>query len=158
MMSEIALSPNEVRRIVSYCSEEVRRQQDGPLHVGYMVDAWMNAIEHQYRGLGIDLVTIENWGRLVAPDDNSMGFRDGDVYIGGRFAVRVSEMHEQMDRWMAMLTDMTALEAYKEFEFTHPFFDGNGRTGKIILNYINGSLLDPIFPPADLFGYPITNP
>jgi fido (protein-threonine AMPylation protein) len=53
---------------------------------------------------------------------------------------------------------MTALEAYKEFEFIHPFEDGNGRTGKIILNWINGTLLDPIFPPNDIFGYEISNP
>ena len=28
----------------------------------------------------------------------------------------------------------------------HPFIDGNGRTGKIIYNWINSSLYDPILP------------
>lgn len=154
----VALSPNEVRRIVSYCSEEVRRQQDGPLHVGYMVDAWMDAIEHQFRGLGIDLVTIEHWGELVEPDDNHFGFRTGNVWIGNHMAPGMDRIQGLMERWLANLSDMEAVEAYKEFEYIHPFYDGNGRTGKIILNYVNGSLLDPVFPPANLFGYSITNP
>jgi hypothetical protein len=40
----------------------------------------------------------------------------------------------------------------------HPFVDGNGRTGKILLNWLNRTLDEPIFPPADLFGSPINNP
>lgn len=91
-MTKINLSPNEVRRIVSYCSEEVRRQKDGPLHVGYMVDAWMDALEHQYRGLGIDLETIEHWGALVEPDDNSMGFRGINIWIGNHMGPRVDDL------------------------------------------------------------------
>lgn len=35
---------------------------------------------------------------------------------------------------------------------------GNGRTGKILLNWLNGTLLNPIFPPADFWGRPIQNP
>jgi len=63
-----------------------------------------------------------------------------------------------MDRWLENLSAMEPLEAYKEFEYIHPFADGNGRTGKIILNWLSDTLRTPFFPPADLFGYPITNP
>jgi len=49
-----------------------------------------------------------------------------------------------------------AATAYYVFELIHPFSDGNGRTGKIILNYLYHTLDDPVFPP-DFFGG-IANP
>lgn len=36
---------------------------------------------------------------------------------------------------------------YFEYEEIHPFRDGNGRTGKILYNYLLGSLNDPQMPP-----------
>jgi fido (protein-threonine AMPylation protein) len=37
--------------------------------------------------------------------------------------------------------------AYREFQTIHPFRDGNGRTGKILYNYLRGTLADPVMPP-----------
>lgn len=38
-------------------------------------------------------------------------------------------------------------EFYYQFENIHPFVDGNGRTGKILYNYLLGSLNNPVMPP-----------
>jgi hypothetical protein len=36
---------------------------------------------------------------------------------------------------------------YFEYENIHPFVDGNGRSGKILYNYLLGRLDDPVMPP-----------
>ncbi len=40
---------------------------------------------------------------------------------------------------------------YREFELVHPFSDGNGRTGKVLLNYLADTLERPTMP-SDWFG------
>lgn len=157
-MVPMMLTFAEIRRIVPYCAEEVRRQHDTYAHVAHMVNAWLDALEHKSHGDDLSLGMVERWGMLVDPDDNPTGFRGADVFIGDRMGTRVPDLANALERWMGFLPDMTPLEAYKKFEIIHPFMDGNGRTGKIILNYLWGTLLDPIFPPKNLFGYAIENP
>lgn len=153
------LTPAEANNIRFYIAEEVRRQGRGPDRIPGMFDAWMNAIEEQYAGNWITGTLIVRWARMIEPTINTAnGYRRVSVMVGDRICPRPEDLERLMIRWLANLQDMTALEAYKEFEYIHPFEDGNGRTGKIILNWLNGTLLDPIFPPADIFGYPIRNP
>jgi hypothetical protein len=47
--------------------------------------------------------------------------------------------------------NVPAVVAYYNFEKIHPFADGNGRTGKILMNWINGTLDAPLMPP-NFFG------
>jgi hypothetical protein len=158
----LSLGTNEVRSIVTYCSEEVKRQQRFAPQVGNMVDAWMDALDHQYHGGPLTIEMIERWGRMVEPRVNENGFRTVPIYVGNGFTaipkVRPELILIRLERLIEIFDAMTALEAYLEFEEIHPFRDGNGRTGKIILNWQNGTLLDPIFPPNDIFGDWISNP
>ena len=69
--------------------------------------------------------------------------RDGQVYLGvaKRFipppAERVPELLEQWTDWCARTTGMDpsirALLAHYQLEAIHPFFDGNGRVGRVVL-------------------------
>jgi hypothetical protein len=149
--------------VMAYCIEEVRRQGhdtdalDGLWRAVWMLDAWRTA-QVAESGDGFFLQTVEELGKIVEPIKNESGLRKCQVYVGRHVPPPPKDIRDRLARWWEQLQKMTPIEAYKEFETIHPFVDGNGRVGKIILNWRNGSLDDPIFPPRNLWGRNIQNP
>lgn len=153
--------------VIDYCTEEVRRQghdifhADGFERVGWMLEAWAWAVTRQMRKGLPTIDDIETIGQMVEVSANIKGFRRVPVRVG--HSVNTSppaEIISRLGRLWERRDDakMTSIEFYKEFELIHPFVDGNGRTGKILLNWRNGTLLNPIFPPDNLWGPRIQNP
>ncbi len=157
-----AFSSNEVIMIADYCAEEVRRQGRQAPQVGHMIRAWFNALENQYAGAKFDVGLIENWGRLIEPNYNVNGFRTIPIYVSDGYETiekaKPETIFARMQRLIENIDNMDAFDVYREFEEIHPFQDGNGRAGKIVLNWLNGTLLDPIFTPNDFWGKEILNP
>jgi hypothetical protein len=149
--------------VIEYATEEVRRQGhdiytlDGVERVGWMLNAWSHAWD-TLTPETLSLRQIVALGKMVEPHKNRSGLRSVGVRVGLRVCPRPDEVEGLLERWCELRPSMQPLEAYKEFEEIHPFVDGNGRTGKIILNLLNRTLDDPIFPPADLWGRAIQNP
>ena len=152
-------------RQTAYCIEEVERQghdttvQDGQKRVAWMLEAWRWTRGLAKDGQPITRDAVEQIGRLIEREKNHDGFRTRPVYIAGH--VRRQDV-ETIRHEVAVLCrdagEIDALSWYKRFEEIHPFIDGNGRTGKVMLNWLIDRWDDPLFPPKDLFGYPIRNP
>lgn len=125
----------------------------------------------------IDIDFIERLGMRVEPAKNVGGFRKVPIGVGNKFEwhekafwERIPELLERLITSYyegnldpkAVLSSMvyynktrklikkakTAEDVfYFHYEDIHPFVDGNGRTGKILYNYLRGTLNDPQMPP-----------
>lgn len=153
------------RDIVRFCSIECRLQMSGELSVGWMVDAWIYAMEASglYEGLHYSptLADVLNIGRLVEPNENYNGFRKVDVRVGWDVKMNWENVPRAMDALLESLTAepirvpekgitipvMTPDRFFKEYEEIHPWRDGNGRSGVILFNWLNGTLDEPVWAP-----------
>jgi hypothetical protein len=155
--------------VIEYVTEEVRRQGhdvtvlDGIERVAWMLDAWTYALYVcGQRRPTID--DAEALGKLIERKKND-GFRTCGVRVGKdlcppwkEISPRLTQLFFEREKLDGSSNPITPLDFYREFELIHPFVDGNGRTGKILLNWLNGTILDPIFPPSNFWGDDILNP
>lgn len=149
------------RDIVRFCSIECRLQMSGELSVGWMVDAWLYA--QDFGGQPPTLADVQNIGKLVEPNVNvGPGFRKVDVRVGYDIKLPYQQVPSAMVDLMERInplkevTDsaypgdylrLTPAKFFKEYEDIHPWQDGNGRSGVILFNWLNGTLNAPVWAP-----------
>lgn len=167
------METQHVLKITPFIRDEVRRQghnieiwADGGIRVMWMLMAWANALAKYKTGKTkptiADMIEL---GQLVEPIVNKNGERTVSLRVGTRMCPSPEDVpglitrlwgHIQTVRATTGLTKpigspMTADDFYVEFEMIHPFTDGNGRVGKILHNWLLGTLEDPVLV-ADYFG------
>jgi Fic family protein len=116
-----------------------------------------DAIERLSRN-PIDLETVLFLHRLVKAqiDEDAGQLRTGAVHIRGASFTPppAKEIPLYLAQWVRWLTSNQALAyepvtraaiAHHDFESLHPFFDGNGRVGRLLLNIM---LIQDGYPPA----------
>jgi hypothetical protein len=137
--------------IVRWAAQECAWQMSGELSVGWMLEAWQYAVEHQSEPITLEHVL--ELGRLVEPKVNAKGLRKVGVRVGYSIKPRPDEVPAMLDRLIEHQPDIPvddsklAVEWFKSYEEVHPWRDGNGRSGAILYAWLLGKLMAPPFPP-----------
>lgn len=161
--------------IRSFILGEVERQYH-PIGTGeykerveWMTDAWTWAIQKNtepgHRAPTIDDVLF--LAARIEPQVNQNGYRTYGVQVGDHICPPAQEVPERMERLWRHIKDVvpeqgkayeldgilgiSADDFYLSFEGIHPFGDGNGRTGKILHNWLLHTLMKPVLI-KDYFG------
>ncbi len=117
--------------------------------------AYLTALVEQRTPLSIEVIRTLNGMVIDKLIDSPGQFRRGPVTIRGARvqppqATRVAPL---MDEWITWITGegltyptvVRAAIAHQGFEAVHPFRDGNGRTGRLLMNLM---LMQDGYPPA----------
>lgn len=131
--------------IVRFCSIECELQMSGERSVTWMVNGWQYAqMDPKRRPTITDITRL---GMLVEPEVNRNGFRQCGVRVGNAVKMEWDKVPRAIDMLVENGTDLTPADWFREYEEIHPFEDGNGRSGAILFNWLNGTLDAPVWPP-----------
>lgn len=109
-----------------------------PAEVKQSLVAWEHLLEHQWP---LDHKIIHQVQKIVTlnqplrPDQRGY-YRDlsgTNVTVGEHVPPDYGFVPGFMSNWLLDYGDMTPWEAHKRFEHIHPFVDGNGRTGRMLM-------------------------
>lgn len=141
---------------IGYAAKEVERQGDPAIAVYHMLVAmhWLRdaVLEGKVSRYHLGIEDIMVLGYSVKPMVNTLSgegnIRKTEVmFADGGEASIAQEVPFRLERYVENWPDMDADEAYQEFEYIHPFKDGNGRVGSLLFNLKAGSLSKPILSP-----------
>lgn len=135
-------------KVINFCAEEIHRQRDGPLAVAHYLSAWFEAWTNKKFDEPLTEVLIIRWAMIAKPNRVS-GYRRVPLVndYGETIGVPEFEIPRLMHQLLEARDILLPTEFCHEFLEIHPFVDGNGRTSKIIYNYLLDSLEDPQLPP-----------
>lgn len=143
--------PPEIQTLTDFLmqSNAIEGVYDSPsFHQAY--HAWQYLIKEKILNKSVILKTH----KLLMLNQPILGcyrgyFRDQSVWVGGREGVDWRELDKAIEHWALNVMDLVVngqkeseihrermcREHHVEYEKIHPFIDGNGRTGRMFMNW-----------------------
>jgi hypothetical protein len=132
------------------CIKECERQHVGLDRLGRLIEGVAYAIEHSDRVP--EEGDVLHLAGLVEPSNGGRYRNTPVTFVSGGDATDWYNVPGATARLMAYIDgNPNPNEVVRAFLNIHPFSDGNGRVGFILLNWLRGTLSDPA-PLPDLFG------
>jgi hypothetical protein len=138
-------NPNVPLGVVRWAAQECEWQSSGEASVYWMLTGWVYA--RRNRNKRIALHHILELGALVEPRHNLYGLRKVGVRVGSSVKLDWQLVPAALDQLIADQDALSPVEWFRQYEEIHCWRDGNGRTGSLLLNWLGGTLLDPVMPP-----------
>lgn len=136
-----------LERVAALAARECIRQHVGIERLSTLLKGYEHAAKHIKTREGLierGYEELTYLAGIVEPDNNGR-FRNSPVtFRDGGTAARASEIERLLFSLYAHGDALTAEEWTKQFLWIHPFVDGNGRTGWVLYNLLNGTLDDPL--------------
>ena len=133
--------------VIRWAAKECRRQRSSEVSVYWMLNAWNWAMERRLESPFPTEKDILELARLVEPYVNARGYRRVGVRVGSDVKGPAEHVPRQVEALVGAVDAMAAREWFYHYEDIHPFRDGNGRSGSILYNWLNGTLDRPEEPP-----------
>lgn len=151
MIEGFFIDKTELERVLTYGKPQTRNQHEALKY--FETASFVYGLGYQHYKEG----DFQLYSALIRQINKSLGF-SGDFRIGPvKIAGSIIKPPEfDIDKWIKIYIDFiefmfnekdffnSLAVSHSFFEFIHPFEDGNGRTGRILLNFI---LISKGFPP-----------
>src|SRR4051812_29804463 len=126
----------------------------------------VSAAGNEAHGARLSLATLHRWHRSLMsaeshlPDRQIGAFRDAQGWIGGTSPLDAALVTPPPERVPELVRDLAAFAnrtdidaitraavAHAQFEIIHPYADGNGRVGRVLVGWLLTRGLDLVSPP-----------